>query len=112
MNNDNEELCKRYLTPDLIKQMECATYITGADAIIRAQDATPDTIETLSVSELGNNWYMVSFCGNRDFPTDRVEIPIKMEHGLITYIVPEWNGTTYGDSTIQATEYPTNIPSR
>lgn len=106
MGDSNVALCKRNLTSTLIDKMERVTYITGADAIIRAQDATSDMIESLTVRALGNDWYMVSYYGSKDYSTERVEIPLKMEHDLIAYIVPQWNGAMYGDSTLQPIAHP------
>lgn len=93
----NKELKEAYFLPALIGQIEEMNEHSGADNVIRAQDASRDMLNTLRVSSLGNNWYQVSWRYE--------EIPVKVAHHngkrLIEYIIPETLGNKYGDEYIK-----------
>lgn len=100
----NKELCKSYLTEELLGKVERLRNATNIDPIIRSQDASFDAIETLAIEPLTNNWYMVTYYWNKTNNSTLVEIPIKAERVkgkcLITYITPIWNDSQYGDQLI------------
>ena len=101
---DNDSLCRSYMSENLIMKLKHITETTGADPIIRAQDMNDDALKTLSVKDLGDDWYMVEYRWDEDRPETVTRIPLKAvkEDGRcsIVYIVPVWDGEKYGDSLI------------
>ena len=99
---DNDSLCRSYMSENLIMKLKHITETTGADPIIRAQDMNDDALKTLSVKDLGDDWYMVEYRWDEDRPETVTRIPLKAveEDGRcsIVYIVPVWDGEKYGDS--------------
>lgn len=106
LRNDsgNAALCKTFFTEELIDKVDRVGNATGADPVIRAQDANEDTIETLSVRDLGDDWYMVSYLWKKGDKGTLTEIPLKAQmidgNCKITYITPVWNGNRYGDELL------------
>ena len=100
----NRALCETRMSRALIEKLRRIASSTGADAVIRAQDVTEESIETLCVRELGNDWYMVGYCWRKGDETTKTEIPLKAratDDGCrIVYITPVWNGTRYGDDLL------------
>lgn len=103
-NSQNEALCKTYLTEELLEKVKRLVNATGADPIIRAQDASLDAIETLNIKFLSKNWYLVSYYWDKKDSKTLTEIPIKTRDidgkCKITFITPVWNGTQYGDELL------------
>lgn len=103
-DSKNVVLCEIYLTEELIYKVDRLTSATGADPIIRGQDATKDAIETLSVEELGDDWYLVKYLFRKGDKNTLVEIPLKAQNVngkcKITYITPIWNDSQYGDKLL------------
>lgn len=100
----NEALCRACMTEELIAKMERVGYATGADPVIRAQDANQDALETLTVKELGNDWYLVTYLWEKRDDRTLTQIPVKAHEAdgrcRITYITPEWSGSRYGDELL------------
>ena len=73
---------------------------SGADNVIRAQDASKEMLNSLEVHSLGNAWYMVSY----KTVWRNTDIPVKVTHRngkrLIEYIMPNTMGSKYGDEYI------------
>lgn len=103
-NSRNEELCRSYLTEELLEKVDRLINATNVDPLIRAQDASLDAIETLNIEPLIKNWYMVRYYWDKKDSTTIKEIPIKAQsiNGkcLITYITPIWSESHYGDELI------------
>lgn len=101
LGNSNAALCRTYLTQGLSEKVRRIGNATGGDPVIRAQDANQDAIETLTVTELGNDWYRVGYLWKKGDEHTRVEIPLKAQRiddsCKITYIVPIWHGSRFGD---------------
>lgn len=104
---DNAGLCRMYMPEGLILKLGRETAVTGADAVIRAQDVSEDALRTLSVADLDNGWHMVEYRWDADRPETEVRIPVKTmsEDGTstIAYIVPEWMPTGRYFNTIVRT---------
>lgn len=100
----NTDLCKAYLTEGLIEKVDRLINATGIDPILRAQDTNRDAIETLSVEELTNDWYLVKYFWKKGDANSIIEIPLKAQdvNGVckITYITPIWNKLQYGDELL------------
>lgn len=100
----NAALCRTYFTQELSEKVRRIGHATGGDPVIRAQDANRDAIETLIVTGLGNDWYMVGYLWKKGDERTRVEIPLKAQQidgsCKITYIVPIWNGSRFGDDLL------------
>lgn len=94
-----DSLMKKYLAKGLVEKVGRVSKSIDANPIIRAQDFSEDFAKTLSVSRLGDNWYMLNYMG--DTP---VHIPVRVAlingQYVIDYITPEWNGSLYGDSLL------------
>lgn len=107
-DSQNAELCKNWMTKALIAKIERVGAATGADPVIRAQDANEDAIETLTVKPLGDDWYMVTYLWKKGDASTITEIPLKTQQvdGVckITYITPIWNGSRYGDELLPCKE--------
>ncbi|MGL5016245.1 MAG: hypothetical protein ACRC6V_18495 [Bacteroidales bacterium] len=103
-NSSKELLFSQYLSKGLAKRIEKITYATGSDPIIRAQDFSTDSKETLRVDELGDNWYMVSYLWNKNDSSTLVSIPLKakLSNGQckISYITPIWSDNQYGEQLL------------
>lgn len=103
-NIDTRALKKDYLTEEMLAKAQRLENGTGGDAIIRAQDTTEHSISTLKVTNLRNNWYMVSYLWNKNDSTTLINIPLKAQdiegHCKITYITPIWYGSQYGDKLL------------
>ena len=101
---DNDSLCRSCMSEDLIMKLKRIIGATGADPVIRAQDVNGDALKTLSVKDLGDDWYMVEYRWDEDRPETTTRIPVKAttdgDRCSIVYIVPEWKGVEYGDSLI------------
>lgn len=100
-DSQNADLCKVYLTKELIEEVERAAAETGVDPIIRSQDVNEDAAETLSVGSLGGGWYLVSYYWTKGDESSKIEIPLKAEkinnEMIITYITPLLKGNQFGD---------------
>ena len=114
----NETLKQQFFVPGLLKQVREMTHKSDADAILRAQDASEKMLSTLQIVPLGNEWFMVVYSGYGKSAA-KVEIPVKLtcENGkwLIKYIVPDTQGTEYGDQLLSGNEgrglaIPVNVP--
>lgn len=96
----NNALMGEYFLPVLIGEVQEMNEHSGADNVIRAQDASKEMLNTLAVSSLGNGWYMVSY----KTVWRNTEIPVKVTHHngkrLIEYIMPDTIGNKYGDKYI------------
>lgn len=96
----NNALMGEYFLPVLIGEVEEMSECSGADNVIRAQDASKEMLNTLEVNSLGNDWYMVSY----KTAWCNTEIPVKVTHRngkrLMEYIMPETMGGKYGDEYI------------
>ena len=92
------------LTDEMINKRERLINATNINPIIRAQDINDDAIETLSVRELSDDWYMVQYQWKKGDNNTTTEIPIKVKRidgqCKITYITPIWNGNKYGDELL------------
>ena len=101
---DNAGLCRLYMQEGLVKKLQRVTTATGADAVLRSQDVNVDALRTLSVIDIGNDWYMVEYRWDEDRPETEIRIPVKSmaeeDRCVIAYIVPVWNGEQYGDGLI------------
>lgn len=102
--NSNAALCKTHLTQELSEKVRRIGNATGSDPVIRAQDANRDAVETLTVDALGGDWYMVAYLWQKGDERSRVEIPLRAQaldgSCKITYIVPIWNGSRFGDDLL------------
>lgn len=103
-SDGNDALCARYLTPELVAKVERMGRATGADPVIRAQDATEDAVATLSVKALGGDWYRVTYRWKKEDPGTVVEIPLRARsvggECRIDCITPPWHGSRYGDELL------------
>lgn len=96
---------EKYMTPEMKRKRKRIIGACGADPLLRAQDYTEYTMNSLRCTHLTGNWYKVSFLHEAN--SERVNIPIKVltdkkqENALIAYVVPEWGGEQYGDSLFQ-----------
>jgi hypothetical protein len=103
-DSKNIALCETYLTEEQIEKVNRLKYATGADPVIRAQDATKDAIETLLVENLTDRWYMVTYFWRHEDSSTAIEIPLRAQNidGVckITNIIPIWNGSRYGDELL------------
>lgn len=92
-NTKNEALCKRYLTPTALEQVAKLIKATGSDPIIRAQYSNKTAVETVAVTNLEGDNYMVSYLWDKDDTKNVTKIPIKamMVDGQckITYFAPD-----------------------
>ncbi len=100
----NADLCGIYFTEALMGKVIRLRNATGSDPVIRAQDANRDALETLSVEDLADDWYLVRYFWTKGDGDSVVEIPLKArEIGgrcKISYITPVWNGVRYGDGLL------------
>lgn len=107
----NTALCAAFFTEELQQKVHRMRNATGADPVIRAQDTNRDAIETLSVEDLGGDWYRVSYLWEKGDSATLTQIPLKarIRDGSckIVYITPPWNGTRYGNEmlTVNASEH-------
>lgn len=107
----NGALCRAFFSRELQEKVRRMRNATEADPVIRAQDANRDAIETLSVEDLGGDWYRVSYLWENGDSATLTQIPLKarIRDGSckIVYITPPWNGTRYGDEllTVDAPEH-------
>lgn len=103
-SDGNDALCVRYFTRELCAKVERMGNATGADPVIRAQDASEDALATLSVEALDDDWYMVKFLWDGSDPTTAHEIPVRARRiegsCRIDYITPPWHGSRYGDELL------------
>lgn len=101
----NDTLCARHLTPELRAKVLRMRNATGADPVIRAQDAAEDAVATLSAEALGDNWYLVKYRWKKDDPTTACEIPVRARtvdgRCRIDFITPPWDGSRYGDDLLR-----------
>lgn len=93
------------LTKGLIEKLNRVGTATDCDPIIRAQDVSDDTLETLTVKHLNDNWYMVSYTwgkGGEFESTQNIPLRVTKIDGqyMIDYITPIWNDSLYGDSLL------------
>lgn len=102
--SDNKELRQKYLTKALIEKNGRVVSATDSDAITHGQDINEDAIETLTVDDLGKDWYMVKYLWKKEDASSETQIPLKAyeidKEFKIVYICPYWNGTQYGDYLI------------
>lgn len=98
-SSTKDHLKKRFLTKSLIDKVDRIAAATDADPIIRAQDFSQEAIETLKVRPLGQSWYMVSYILGRKYNSTNIPVRINKIKGkyMIDYIMPDWNGSLYGD---------------
>lgn len=103
-SSNNEVLCEKYLTEELLAKVQRLINATGANPIIQAQDVNIDAIKTLDVKRLSDDWYLVSFLQNKGDSSTLTKIPLKAQNidgnCKITYITPVWNGLKYGDELL------------
>ena len=104
-NRENTALCDKYFTPGLQEKVYRFTSATGANAIIRAQDMNEDAIETLSVTELDGDWYLVKYLWKKGDESTAEMIPVRASKVgdlcKIDFITPMWNGAEYGDKLLE-----------
>lgn len=104
----NKELCEVYMTQALIQKIQRITNATGVNAVIRGQDINEDAIQSLSVRNLGDDWYIVRYFWDKEDEKTATEIPLKVQNTSdtcrIVYITPIWNGTLYGDNLLSTVE--------
>ena len=113
-NTSNESLIRRNLTEGLIEKISRVSIATNANPIIRAQDFREDIIETISVSHLDGNWFMVEYTWICDWDVgneiSHTNIPVRVAQigndYMIDYITPIWNGVLYGDSLLIGNQEP------
>lgn len=101
---DNDSICAAHMAPDVITHLYEGIDFIDIDYIIRAQDVCRHGIQSLSVKELNNDWFMVSYKWSPD--SDTIEIPLKAICGAddtlqILYITPLPLGNQYGDHLLQ-----------
>lgn len=96
-DGENSKLMERYFLPELIVGLDEMNDYFDVDNVLRAQDVSEKMINTLEITPLASEWYMVSYVWNRN----KVEIPLKttLRDGrcMIEYIVPEGMGNEYGN---------------
>ena len=92
------------MTQALRMKIQRISYVTGADAVIRAQDVSEDAIQSLSVESVGKNWYLVHYFFDEKNENTKTVIPLKVrdvgDTCQIVYITPIWNGNLYGDDLL------------
>lgn len=95
----NEALCEAHITSELRVQLGNYIAATDVDPVLRAQDVCDYGIESLSVTDLSDDWYMVRY--KWDSNSEYIEIPLKASEYdgtmKISYITPLWLGNRYGD---------------
>ena len=112
LNISNESFIKKNLTKGLIEKIKRVGTATNVDPIIRAQDFSEDAIETISVSHLDGNWFMVEYTWPRDWNVEDeiYHIPVRVTQigndYMIDYITPIWNRVLYGDSLLIGNQEP------
>ena len=94
-----DSLCYAVIAPEMWSRFGEYAEKTGCDPMTRAQDVSQYGMDSLSVSSLGDGWYMVRYKWSEG--SDYTEIPLKASCNdgefRITYITPLWLGTQYGD---------------
>ncbi len=102
-NMNDSLIMKKYVTDRLREKMDRVRTAIGADPIIRAQDFNGYALNSIKITPLGNDWYMVHYKWNVNDDNPR-NIPLKVKdidgHPFIDYITPEWNDSIYGDSLL------------
>ena len=105
-NSSPDSLMKKYLTKRLIEKVGRMRTATGADPIVRAQDFTESSRNTLDIKYLDENWYLVGYRyssrGSQDTVHTNIPLRVTKTDGryMIDYITPVWNGSLYGDSLL------------
>ena len=59
-------IAKKFVSPKVLKK----TADTGADVLLNAQDCVKETLQTLKIKALNNDWFRVSF----SWPTEKYEV--------------------------------------
>lgn len=62
----------------LIKKMQRVTEVIDCDAIIHSQDVNECAIKTLSVEDIGNDWYLVVYFWKESDVKTKISIPVKL----------------------------------
>lgn len=90
----NVELCEQYMRLSLIKKMQRVSEVIDCDAIIHSQDVNECAIKTLSVEDIGNDWYLVVYFWKESDVKTKISIPVKLttvdNREFIDYITPPW----------------------
>lgn len=110
---DNYELCRSYMTSGLLERIPRLIYATGIDPVIRSQDINDDCVNSLSINDLGNDWYLVQYYWDEDNKDTIIQIPIRITTNAdkckICYITPIWHKDRYGEDLIYKDLHITGI---
>lgn len=95
------ELKRDFLTPEMQKKLERLAFATGMDPLLRAQDVSDYGRQSLRCRHLKGGWYEVSYQWAEN-DTTGIHIPIRIKTDAkgkvrITYVTPYWGGDGYGD---------------
>lgn len=90
----NVELCEQYMQLSLMQKMQRVSEVIDCDAIIHSQDVNECAIKTLSVEDIGNDWYLVVYFWKESDVKTKISIPVKLtrvdNREFIDYITPPW----------------------
>lgn len=92
-NGKNNDICDIYLTKEARDQVKELIRKTGADPIIRAQDANKTAVKTVHVEQLKDDCYLVTYLWDMNNSNSITKIPLKAKiidgRCKITYFAPE-----------------------
>ena len=95
-----EKFFKNLLTPEMEEKRARLACATDGDPMIRAQDVTEYSIQSVRCRHLSGSWYEVSY---RPYPQDSTTyIPLRITTDSlgktrISYVTPDWGNRNYGD---------------
>ena len=95
-----EKFLQNLLTPEMRKKRARLACATDSDPMIRAQDVTEYSIQSVRCRHLSGCWYEVSY---RPYPQDSTTyIPLRITTDSlgktrISYVTPDWGNRNYGD---------------
>mgnify|MGYP001536839920 FL=1 len=95
-----EKFLKNMLTPEMQEKRARLACATDSDPMIRAQDITEYSIQSVWCKHLSGCWYEVSY---RPYPKDSTTyIPLRITADTlgkvrISYVTPDWGNRNYGD---------------
>lgn len=103
-SDDGDSICRKYMSKAVVEKIMRSRTATDVDVVIRIQDDNEDMVESLSVENLSNDWYMVSYFWNMDDSSTLKQIPLKaitVDGALqINYITPDWYGNNHSDEQL------------
>lgn len=95
-----EKFLKNMLTPEMQEKRARLACATDGNPMIRAQDVTEYSIQSVRCKHLSGCWYEVSY---RPYPKDSTTyIPLRITADSlgkvrISYVTPDWGNRNYGD---------------